>query len=203
MFTGIIESSATIQSVAPHGTGRTFWLNSPIAPELKVDQSLSHNGVCLTVEEITGDRFRVTAIEETLRKTTVGSWKTGTVLNLERCLMVNSRLDGHFVQGHVDTTGTCLNRETLDGSWEFTISFPPSFAALVIEKGSICVDGISLTAFAVTEHSFTIAIIPYTFNNTSIGSLTVGGRVNLEFDLFGKYIQRRLALDLNASQPAS
>jgi len=201
MFTGIIETSATILSVTAHGGGKTFWLSSSIAPELKVDQSLAHNGVCLTVEEVTGDRFGVTAIEETLRKTTIGTWKTGTKVNLERCLRVNSRLDGHFVQGHVDTTGTCLKKETLDGSWEFTISFPRSFAPLIIEKGSVCVDGISLTAFSVTENSFKVAIIPYTFNHTSIGSLQVEQQVNLEFDIIGKYILRKLALDLSSTQP--
>ncbi len=194
MFTGIIEAKALITAVTTSGTNRSFRLSSPLAHELKVDQSLSHNGVCLTVESIQNDEYQVTAIQETLQKTTLGSWKTGDTVNLERSLQWNGRLDGHMVQGHVDATGTCIRRTELQGSWEFTIRFPETFASLVIEKGSISLDGISLTVFNVTRDTFTVAIIPYTFEHTSMGQLQEGMPVNLEFDLLGKYVQRHFAL---------
>lgn len=194
MFTGIIETLATVREVSAHGSGKTFWLSSPIASELKVDQSVSHNGACLTVEEIRGDRFRVTAIHETLQKTTLGGWVAGDIVNLERCLAMNGRLDGHLVQGHVDGTGVCLQRREREKSWEFDFSVPEEFAELIIEKGSICVNGISLTTFNVKRDRFTVAIIPYTFTHTSIGSVTAGSAVNLEFDVIGKYILRKALL---------
>jgi len=194
MFTGIIEAKAVITAVKTSGTNRSFLLSSPLGRELKVDQSLAHNGVCLTVESIQNDEYQVTAIQETLQKTTLGQWKAGDTVNLERSLQWNGRLDGHMVQGHVDATGTCINRRELQGSWEFTIRFPEAFAALVIEKGSISLDGISLTVFNVTRDTFTVAIIPYTYEHTSMGSLTEGKAVNLEFDLLGKYVQRHFAL---------
>lgn len=193
MFTGIIESLGTVKEVIVNGSNKTFWIESPLSDQFKVDQSVSHNGVCLTVEEIKGKSHRVSAIAETLRKTNLDSWITGNVVNIERCLALNGRLDGHFVQGHVDTTGTCLRKTDRNGSWEFEISFPSDFAPLIIEKGSICVDGISLTAFSVGKESFTVAIIPYTFANTSIQGINPGSTVNLEFDLLGKYIQRQAA----------
>jgi riboflavin synthase len=195
MFTGIIEFTGIIKEVISNGSNKIFWIESPVSNTLKVDQSISHNGVCLTVEEVTGDLHRVTAIEETLQKTSLGKWDTGYRLNIERCLALNARLDGHLVQGHVDTTGTWLERKEKDGSWEFEISFPPSFAELIIEKGSICVDGISLTAFNVKKDRFTIAIIPYTYNHTNINTVKIGDPVNLEFDLVGKYILRKLSLE--------
>lgn len=190
MFTGIIEAVGRVALVRQQGSNLSFRISSPISHELKVDQSVSHNGVCLTVES-TGDGYHeVTAIEETLRKTNLAQWQTGSLVNLERCLPLNGRLDGHFVQGHVDTTGICLNRTELDGSWEFRISFPEKFAHLVIEKGSICINGISLTCFDVTRDNLSVAIIPYTWQHTMLHSLQAGDEVNLEFDLIGKYVQR-------------
>lgn len=194
MFTGIIESTGIVKEVISKGSNKTFWLSCPLVKELKVDQSVSHSGVCLTVEEIRDAEYRVTAIEETLLKTTIGNWNTGTAVNIERSLLLGSRLDGHFVQGHVDTTGTCISRIEKNGSWEFDFEFPVSFSPLMIEKGSICVNGISLTAFNVTRNSFRVAIIPYTFDHTNISQVREGQQVNLEFDMLGKYIDRRLSL---------
>jgi len=160
-----------------------------------VDQSVSHNGVCLTVEAVIGDWHQVTAIEETLEKSDLSSWKPGDHINIERCLPMNGRLDGHFVQGHVDCTATCTTLVTKAGSWEYTFRFPDSFAELIIEKGSISVNGISLTAFAVGLDHFSVAIIPYTFEHTNMNGLKEGMTVNLEFDLLGKYIMRKWSLD--------
>lgn len=194
MFTGIIESLGSIQSIETQGSNKTFWIKSPISPELTVDQSVSHNGVCLTVEEIREDAHRVTAIDETLKKTSLGSWQNGDLVNLERCLLMNGRLDGHIVQGHVDAVATCLHRREQSGSWEFRFEFPKAFAPLVIEKGSICLNGISLTVFNVRKSKFDIAVIPYTFTHTNLGGLEPGGSVNIEFDMIGKYIQRKIEL---------
>jgi riboflavin synthase len=194
MFTGIIETTGIIKEIIDHGSNRTFWIESSLSAEFKVDQSISHSGVCLTVEEIKESLHRVTAIEETLSKTNLKNWATGTMVNIERCLPLNGRLDGHFVQGHVDTTGTCLKRKEKRGSWEFEFEFPGKFAELIIEKGSITVNGISLTAFNVKKKSFTVAIIPFTFEHTNIQSIDKGDKVNLEFDLLGKYLLRRLSL---------
>ena len=190
MFTGIIESLGKIESIETHGTNKTFWVSSPLTGELKVDQSISHNGVCLTIEEQKDNLHRVTAIEETLEKSNLGHWQPGDLVNLERCLVMNGRLDGHIVQGHVDTTATCLDRKDLQGSWEFRFEFPKKFSRLVIEKGSICLNGISLTIFNVKKTRFDIAVIPYTFEHTNIQSLNPGSKVNLEFDMIGKYVAR-------------
>ena len=195
MFTGIIEASGRIEEVLQAGTNRTFWLSSPISRELKIDQSVSHSGVCLTVEEITNSRHRVTAIAETLEKTNIGEWKTGDIINLERCLSFQGRLDGHIVQGHVDATAECIDRKDRNGSWEFRFRFPASFAALVIEKGSISLNGISLTIFDVGRDEFSVAIIPFTFEHTNIKDILPGSRVNIEFDIIGKYIFRKAMLD--------
>jgi riboflavin synthase len=204
MFTGIIESLGQIRTIEAIGANKTFWIDSPLSPELKIDQSVSHNGVCLTVEEITidapnpddptgpGGSHRVTAIEETLAKTNIDSWQPGDLVNLERCLVMNGRLDGHIVQGHVDVTANCLERRKLDGSWEFTFEFPKKFSHLVIEKGSISLNGTSLTIFNVKKTKFDIAIIPYTFEHTNIKTVFPGTRVNLEFDMIGKYVTRFL-----------
>ncbi len=194
MFTGIIESTGIIRSVTQSGSNRVFHIQSPLGPSLRVDQSLAHEGVCLTVEAISGDVHQVTAIAETLEKTNLSQWAAGKPVNLERSLTLESRLDGHIVQGHVDATGTCVSREEKNGSWEFRISFPASFAALVIEKGSIALNGTSLTCFAVNRDAFSVAIIPYTFQHTSIHQLMPGQSVNLEFDMLGKYVQRKLAV---------
>jgi riboflavin synthase len=194
MFTGIIETTGIVKEVISNGSNRTFWVESPIWSQLKVDQSVSHSGVCLTVEEIKGSRHRITAIDETLKKTNIGDWKEGTSVNLEQCVQLNDRLDGHIVQGHADTIGTCIKRKEKKGSWEFEFKFSKKFAELVIEKGSICVNGISLTAFDVKEKSFCVAIIPYTFEHTNINKILEGDTVNLEFDMIGKYLLRKLSL---------
>lgn len=190
MFTGIIENTGTITAIETRGSNRTFWIESSLAPDLKTDQSVSHNGVCLTVEETNGNRYRVTAIDETLQKTTLGCWQAGTLVNLERCMQLNGRIDGHIVQGHVDTTATCTSMIQKEGSWEFSFEMNPSFAALVIEKGSIAVNGISLTLFNVTGNGFTVAIIPYTYAHTNMNRLKQGDTVNIEFDMIGKYVNR-------------
>jgi riboflavin synthase len=192
MFTGIIESLGTIHSIDIQGTNRTFWIGSPISQQLSIDQSLSHNGVCLTVEGVKDNLHRVTAIEETFKKTSLGDWRPGDLVNLERCLVMNGRLDGHIVQGHVDATAVCLERRDLDGSWEFRFEFPKKFSHLVIEKGSICLNGTSLTIFNVKKSKFDIAVIPYTYDHTNIQSVVPGSRVNLEFDMIGKYVSRMI-----------
>jgi len=194
MFTGIIENTGIIQDITKTGGNKTFWITSPIANELKVDQSLSHNGVCLTVEEIKNDSHRVTAIEETLLKTTLSSWEKGSIINLERCMQLNGRLDGHIVQGHVDTTAVCIEVVAKEGSLEYRFEFPEQFAILIIEKGSITINGISLTVFNVGKNAFTVAIIPYTYDHTNISSVKKGDLVNLEFDVVGKYVNRILSL---------
>ncbi|MEJ7589295.1 MAG: riboflavin synthase [Ferruginibacter sp.] len=193
MFTGIIEEKAIINEVILSGTNKTFWITSPLSGEFSIDQSVAHDGVCLTVEEISHGGHRVTAIEETLKKTNIGSWQKNTMVNMERCLQMNGRLDGHLVQGHVDTTATCIELFDKGGSWEYTFHFDPRFAALVMEKGSICLNGISLTIFNVTERGFTVAIIPYTYQHTNMQSVRKGDLVNIEFDMIGKYVNRGLA----------
>ncbi len=200
MFTGIIEALGKVQDVAATGANKSFWIASPLAPQLKVDQSVAHDGVCLTIEEIKGDQYKVTAVKETLEKTALDQWQPDTAVNLERSLLVNSRLDGHFVQGHVDTTGICQDLINSDGSYELTFSFPYAFGELIIEKGSICVNGVSLTAFNVTDMRFTVAIIPYTWQHTSLQFLKPGAAVNLEFDLLGKYIRNILRSQSNTQR---
>lgn len=194
MFTGIIEATGTVKAIIPNGSNLSFWIESPLSDTLKTDQSVSHSGVCLTVEEVKENQHRVTAVAETLGKTTLGEWVSGTRVNLERSLRPHSLLDGHIVQGHVDTTGTCTSRKEKKGSWEFGFSFPKKFGELVIEKGSIAVNGISLTAFDLGKNSFRVAIIPYTFEHTDICLLEPGQPVNLEFDIIGKYLLRKLSL---------
>jgi riboflavin synthase len=194
MFTGIIETIGVVKEIMVNGTNRSFWIKSPLAPELKVDQSIAHNGVCLTVDGLQPGMHRLTAIDETLQKTHIGGWQPGTKINIERCLMMGGRLDGHMVQGHVDTVGKCLSVEDKEGSWLFTFQFPDAFANLMIEKGSICLNGISLTAFGVTQNRFSVAIIPYTWQHTNMHALQPGNWVNLEFDMVGKYIMRALQL---------
>ena len=190
MFTGIIEQLGTIENVEAKGSNITLTITAALASELKIDQSLSHSGVCLTVEFIDKNTYTVTAIEETLKKTSLSKWKIGTVVNLERCLRFDGRLDGHIVQGHVDTVGKCMNAITKDGSWEYVISFDEKFASLIIEKGSISLNGISLTIFNITNCSFTVAIIPYTYEHTNMHTLVVNDEVNVEFDMIGKYVGR-------------
>ena len=194
MFTGIIECLGTVRQVLPAGANVDLWIETPITGELKIDQSVAHNGVCLTVVEISGNSYRVTAVNETLAKTNIGALQPGNSVNIERALRVGDRLDGHFVQGHVDATGTCDRIEEMDGSWLFSFSFPQQHAALMIEKGSICVNGVSLTAFNVTNNSFAVAVIPYTHAHTNFQWLQQGDKVNLEFDVLGKYLLRKQSL---------
>lgn len=194
MFTGIIEAAGYIKSLEINGSNISFWIESSLATQLKTDQSLSHNGVCLTVEAVKGDLYKVTAIEETLSKTNLGSLKEGGLVNLERCMQLNGRLDGHIVQGHVDTTAVCSTIIQKDGSTEFSFSFDEKFAALVIEKGSITLNGISLTIFNVSNRSFTVAIIPYTMEHTNMKQLKKEDKVNIEFDMIGKYVNRIASL---------
>lgn len=194
MFTGIIEYKGTIKEINSNGGNKIFWIASPIYEELSVDQSLSHNGVCLTVEEIKNGMHRVTAIEETLRKTNLHVWEEGTIINLERCMQANGRFDGHIVQGHVDCTAECVEIVQKEGSWEYKFSFDKQYNKLIIEKGSVTVNGISLTCFNVSDDSFTVAIIPYTYNNTNLNGLNKNELVNIEWDLVGKYVTRMMAL---------
>lgn len=194
MFTGIIECTGLIKKIISAGSNLTFWIHSPLSEELKIDQSLAHNGVCLTVEKIHNSTHRITAIEETLRKTNLRFLQIDSKINLERCLLLNGRLDGHIVQGHVDATATCISKKQFEGSWEFSFMYDKQFASLVIEKGSIAINGISLTCFNVFENNFTVAIIPYTFNHTNCNHIIVGSIVNIEFDIIGKYIQRKILL---------
>jgi riboflavin synthase len=194
MFTGIIETTGVVKEVVPEGSNLHFRIASDISNELKIDQSVAHNGVCLTVVEIQDNEYTVTAVAETLQKTNLASWKQGDIINLERALKAGDRLDGHFVQGHVDSTGVCIAKEVLEGSWLFRFSFPQQFAALIIEKGSICINGVSLTAFNVGRTEFTVTIIPYTYEHTNFHNLEKGAVANLEFDVLGKYLLRHKEL---------
>jgi riboflavin synthase len=190
MFTGIIEQLGTIARVEKNDSNITLTINAALTSELRIDQSVSHNGICLTVESIAENTYTVTAIDETIKKTSLGYWKKGVVVNLERCLRFDGRLDGHIVQGHVDTVGICTEVIEKQGSWEYLIEFDKKFASLIIEKGSICLNGISLTIFNVTENSFTVAIIPYTYEHTNMHTLDINNFVNIEFDMIGKYVNR-------------
>ena len=190
MFTGIIESVGEIKHIEQRGTNLTFTIASALSSELKVDQSLSHNGVCLTVTDITADTYKVTAIQETLSKTNLGKLEVGSKVNLERCMQLNGRFDGHIVQGHVDQRGICTNVEELDGSWLFDFRYDASSGNFTVEKGSICINGVSLTAFYSTKESFRVAIIPYTYAHTNFHEIKRGDVVNLEFDIIGKYLMR-------------
>ena len=188
MFTGIIEAIGTIKRTEIEGSNMHVWVEAPFFNELKIDQSVAHDGVCLTIDAMESTIYRVTAIKETLSKTTLGSWTIGKKVNLERAMILGSRLDGHLVQGHVDCTGSCVGVEVEEGSWKYTFEYPEQFSRLIIEKGSICVNGTSLTAFDLKDNTFSVAIIPYTYNNTNINELEENNAVNLEFDLVGKYI---------------
>jgi riboflavin synthase len=197
MFTGIIEATGVIKNIISENTNLSFTIESEISHELKVDQSIAHNGVCLTVEKVKSNQHTVTAITETINKTNVQFWQVGAKINLERCLPFHGRIDGHIVQGHVDATGICIEKKEMDGSWLFSFSFDQKFAALVIEKGSICINGISLTCFNVDRNRLSVAIIPYTYNHTNIQFVDEGDIVNLEFDIIGKYLNRFRDLQLH------
>ncbi|WP_234734965.1 riboflavin synthase [Tellurirhabdus bombi] len=192
MFTGIIEAIGEVIETTAEGTNLTFRLRSQLAPELKVDQSLSHNGVCLTVTEVANDTYTVTAVEETLKKTNLGQLAIGRRVNLERCMSANGRFDGHIVQGHVDQTGICTAVADQDGSWLFDFQYDPAQNNITVEKGSICINGVSLTVFNSQPDSFRVAIIPYTYEHTTFRDLQPGDQVNLEFDIVGKYIKKML-----------
>jgi len=190
MFTGIIEALGTIEKISMDGANKTFRIKSDISSQLKIDESLCHNGICLTIEDVRDGWHQVTAIQETLDKTNAGLWQSDDIVNLERSLQMNGRLDGHMVQGHVDGTALCIAKKDAKGSFEFTFKFPEENAALIIEKGSICLNGISLTAYNVTRDTFTVAIIPYTFEHTNMQYVQTGITVNIEFDMIGKYVNR-------------
>lgn len=188
MFTGIIEELAEVVSVTQKGGNVDLKVKSNLTKELKIDQSVAHNGCCLTVVEIENDTYTVTAIEETLNRTTIGLLKAGDAINLERCTKIGARLDGHIVQGHVDTLGTCTKVVELDGSWEYYFEYETE--DVTVAKGSITVNGTSLTVCNSGDNNFSVAIIPYTYDNTFFKYLEVGGKVNLEFDIVGKYVAK-------------
>ena len=190
MFTGIIESIGEVKKKVAEGTNVHLTVESILAGELRVDQSISHNGVCLTVTKLYDNAFEVTAVEETLKKSNLGQVKIGDKLNLERCMAADGRFDGHIVQGHVDQTAICTGISDQQGSWIFDFEFDPKNENIVVEKGSVCVNGVSLTCFNVTEKSFSVAIIPYTYEHTNFHQLQAGDQVNLEFDVIGKYVKK-------------
>ena len=192
MFTGIIEALGEITRLEREGSNVHFTLQSAISKELQIDQSLAHNGVCLTVVALGSDTHTVTAIEETLIRSNLGQLRVGDSVNLERAMRANGRLDGHLVQGHVDTTGICTAVDVREGSWYFHFEYEPRPEYLLVDKGSICVNGVSLTVVNPTINSFSVAIIPFTFDHTTFRNLKAGDRVNLEFDVIGKYIARHL-----------
>jgi len=193
MFTGIIEATAKISRIENEKTNKHFFIESPFLNEVKIDQSIAHNGVCLTVVEILKDAYRVTAIDETLQKTSLSTWKVGDIVNLERCLTLAKPLDGHIVQGHVDTVAHCTEKLFLDGSWKFTFQYNKKHPHdITVEKGSVCVNGVSLTVVGSQEDYFSVCIIPYTYEHTNFQYIAVGDKVNLEFDIIGKYVARIL-----------
>jgi riboflavin synthase len=190
MFTGIIETLGEVTAVLNEGTNVHFTIKSTLSNELKIDQSVAHNGVCLTVVALDNDSHTVTAIEETLQKTNLNQLMPGSKVNLERCMQMNGRLDGHIVQGHVDQTAICIKRSELDGSWEYRFKYNPDQGNVTVEKGSVCVNGISLTVVASGDDEFSVFIIPYTYEHTNLQEVNVGDTVNLEFDIIGKYVAK-------------
>lgn len=192
MFTGIIETLATVVKTERENSNIHFTFTSGITSELKIDQSLAHNGVCLTVVKIEADNYTVTAIEETLRRTNLGELKPGDLVNLERCMPANGRFDGHVVQGHVDTVAICSQVKDLNGSWEFVFEHEPDQHNITVEKGSITINGVSLTVVQSSAAHFSVCIIPYTFEHTNFNTIRPGTKVNLEFDIIGKYVAKLL-----------
>lgn len=195
MFTGIIENTSQLISATAQGTNVTYKFKNDLVPEFSIDQSVAHNGVCLTVDGLFPEEscYSVTAIEETLKKTNLGLLTPADKVNIERCMPANGRFDGHIVQGHVDQTAICTELKEREGSWELSFEYDGSLNNITVEKGSICINGISLTVFNSTNNKFSVAIIPYTWEHTNIHSVNVGSIVNLEFDILGKYMQRILA----------
>ncbi len=190
MFTGIIETLGVVKKLQQDQGNLHITIESPISSELKIDQSVAHNGVCLTVIALDGNTHTVTAIEETLSKTSLGRLEVESLTNLERCMQMNGRLDGHIVQGHVDQTAECIDLIERDGSWEYIFKYDPKLGNVTVEKGSICVNGISLTVVNSKDDSFSVAIIPYTYGHTNLQQVKPGDLVNLEFDIIGKYVAR-------------
>lgn len=194
MFTGIIEALGTVETIEREGSNVHFTFSSPISNALKIDQSVSHNGVCLTVVKQPEGQHTVTAIQETLDKSNLSQLAVGDTVNLERAMVAGSRLDGHMVQGHVDTTGECTKVETLDGSWYFHFRYQPTPEHLLVDKGSVCINGVSLTVVQATADQFSVAIIPYTYEHTTFKDIKLGSLINLEFDVIGKYIAKYMAI---------
>jgi riboflavin synthase len=190
MFTGIIENKAKLVEIIKYQANVSFVFESTLTALLKVDQSVAHNGVCLTIENIEGRQYQVTAIDETLQKTSLSEWKVGDYANLERSMQVNARFDGHMVQGHVDQIGYCKNIINQNGSFRIDVEYDAKSGNITVEKGSICLNGISLTVFNSTETGFSVAIIPYTWEHTNLNALKIGDKVNLEFDIIGKYLKK-------------
>jgi len=194
MFTGIIETLGIIKDIQKEGDNLHITIASSITNELKIDQSVAHNGVCLTVVAISGDEYTVTAIKETILKTNLAEWKVDNIVNLERAMKLGDRLDGHIVQGHVDQTGECISIEEANGSWYFTFNYDRKLNNITIEKGSITINGVSLTVLDSKEDEFSVAIIPYTFEHTNFKNFTIGTKINLEFDVIGKYVTRLISM---------
>lgn len=190
MFTGIIESLGIVKELRHDRDNLHLTISSSLTPELKIDQSVAHNGVCLTVVAIDNDSYTVTAIKETIEKTNLSDWKTGNTVNLERAMKLGDRLDGHIVQGHVDQIGICVSVENANGSWYYTFEYDENLNNLTIEKGSITVNGVSLTVVNSKQNQFSVAIIPYTYEHTNFQHFEVGTKINLEFDVIGKYVAR-------------
>ncbi len=188
MFTGIIEQLGVVKHIEREGENVHFTMNAPFTNELKIDQSVAHNGCCLTVVKIDGDDYTVTAIQETMQKTNLGDWNVGTKVNLERCMAMNGRLDGHIVQGHVDTTAVCTSIEDQDGSWKYTFRYTTN--QVTVEKGSATINGTSLTVVDSKDNEFSVCIIPYTYEYTNFHTLKIRDKVNLEFDIIGKYVAK-------------
>jgi riboflavin synthase len=203
MFTGIVESTAEVLNRVQDQSNIHFQLTCPFIQELKVDQSISHNGVCLTVTKLENQTYWVTAIEETISKTNLSTWAPKTKVNLERCMPAQGRFDGHIVQGHVDQTAICTLSEEANGSWKFGFQYEPNWGHITVSKGSVCVNGVGLTVVDSKSGYFSVAIIPYTYEHTTFGALGVGDLVNLEFDILGKYIQKIMQgrMDINHPLP--
>ena len=194
MFTGIIETLGTVTNISNNKSNVDFTISSDLSHELRIDQSVAHNGVCLTVINVSENSHTVTAIDETLQKTNLGDWQIGSLVNLERCMQMNGRLDGHIVQGHVDQTARCTAVTETDGSWLYTFEYQSNFDHVTVEKGSVCVNGISLTVVNSLNNQFSVAIIPYTYEHTNLKTVKVCSLVNLEFDIIGKYVAKLVGL---------
>ncbi|MEI6312103.1 MAG: riboflavin synthase [Bacteroidota bacterium] len=196
MFTGIIENIGIVKDIIQEKSNIHFYIESSITSSCKIDESIAHNGVCLTIVDIQENIYKVTAVDETLQKTNLKYLQVGHQVNLERAMQIGNRFDGHIVQGHVDDISTCLDIQENQGSWIFTFSYTEKPQQIIVEKGSICVNGISLTAFEVTDHSFKVAIIPYTYEHTNLNQLKMNDIVNLEFDILGKYLAKMMKFKL-------